>query len=222
MSCVTINFRLLLPNWLRSKKRERKFEDEAENYIDLYWSFQPDYENQYDNVPEEKDEETSDNIYDDVPLESKSLPSTLERTAMFEDIHSFLSGHQSGQREGSDCSEENFSSTYLSGTKRRREEVEQLFQDYIFQDSSFDRQQGLSTKSFNRQGSIETFDQQGSIERFDRQELSTERFDQRGLSTERFDRQELSIERFDQKGRTERFDQLGLSTQRQRRPSSLV
>ena len=100
MSCVTINFRLLLPSWLRSKKRDRKFEDESENYIDLYWSFRPDYENQYDNVPVEE-KETLDNIYDDVPLESKSLPSTLERTAMFEDIHSFLSGHQSGQHQES-------------------------------------------------------------------------------------------------------------------------
>ena len=157
MSCVTINFRMLLPNWLRSKKRERKFEDESENYIDLYWSFQPDYENQYDDVPEEE-KETPDNIYDDVPLESKSLPSTLERTAMFEDIHSFLSGHQSGQQEGSemvlDCSEENIvSSTQLSGTKRRRDEVEQLFRDYIFQDSSFDRR-GLSTERQRRPSSL--------------------------------------------------------------------
>ena len=152
MSCVTINFRLLLPDWLRSKKRERKSEDESENYIDLYWSFQPDYENQYDNVPEE-DKETLDNIYDDVPLESKSFPSTLERTAMFEDIHSFLSGHQSGQHQESsemaDSSEVNFSST-----KRRREEVEQLFQDYIFQDSSFDRRGLMNTERQRRPSSL--------------------------------------------------------------------
>ena len=155
MSCVTINFRLLLPNWLRSKKKERKFEDESENYIDLYWSFQPDYENQYDNVPEEE-KEIPDNIYDDVPLESKSLPSTLERTAMFEDIHSFLSGHQSGHQESPDtvdCSEADFSSAQLSGTKRRRDEVEQLFGDYIFQDSSFDRR-GLSTERQRRPSSL--------------------------------------------------------------------
>ena len=106
-------------------------------------------------IVEEK--ETLDNIYDDVPLESKSLPSTLERTAMFEDIHSFLSGHQSGQHQESsemaDSSEVNFSSTQLSGTKRRREEVEQLFQDYIFQDSSFDRR-GLSTERQRRPSSL--------------------------------------------------------------------
>ena len=155
MSCVTINFRLLLPNWLRSKKRERKFEDESENYIDLYWSFQPDYENQYDNVPEEEEKETPDNIYDDVPLESKSLPSTLERTAMFEDIHSFLSGHQEGGSEMVlDSSEENIvSSTQLSGTKRRRDEVGQLFRDYIFQDSTFDRRP-LSTQRQRRPSSL--------------------------------------------------------------------
>ena len=139
MSCVTlINFRLLLPNWLRSKKRERRtFDDESENYIDLYWSFQPDYEH----APEEE-RETRENIYDDVPLESQqSLPSTLERTAMFEDIHSFLrSGHQSGEQEASESScEENTGSSQLSGTMVGRDEVEQLFQNYIFQDSSFDR-----------------------------------------------------------------------------------
>ena len=153
MSCVTINFSLLLPSWLRSKKRERKFEDESENYIDLYWSFQPDYENQYDNVPVEEEKETPDNIYDDVPLESKSLPSTLDRTAMFEDIHSFLSGHQEGS-EMADCSEVNFSSTQLSGTQRRREEVEQLFQDYIFQDSSFDRRGLMNTERQRRPSSL--------------------------------------------------------------------
>ena len=155
MSCVTlINFRLLLPNWLRSKKRERRtFDDESENYIDLYWSFQPDYENQYDNVPVEEEKETPDNIYDDVPLESKSLPSTLERTAMFEDIHSFLSGHQEGS-EMADSSEVNFSSTQLSGTQRRREEVEQLFQDYIFQDSSFDRRGLMNTERQRRPSSL--------------------------------------------------------------------
>ena len=60
---------------------------------------------------------------------------------MFEDIHSFLrSGHQSGEQEASESScEENTGSSQLSGTMVGRDEVEQLFQNYIFQDSSFDR-----------------------------------------------------------------------------------
>ena len=99
MSCVTIKFSFLLPSWLRGKKRETKVEDESGNYVDLYWSFQPDYENQYDAVPLEEENETFGNIYDDVPFETQSLPSTLERTAMFEDIHSFLrSEQQTGQQ----------------------------------------------------------------------------------------------------------------------------
>ena len=166
MSCVTIKFSFLLPSWLRGKKRETKVEDESGNYVDLYWSFQPDYENQYDDVPLEEERESFGNIYDDVPLESQSLPSTLERTAMFEDIHSFLrseqqTGHQSGHQEDSEMSrmmveedsELSFSSTQLSATKKRRSETEQLFQNYIFQDSNFDRG-GLSAQRLRRPSSL--------------------------------------------------------------------
>ena len=162
MSCVTIKFSFLLPSWLRGKKREKNVEDESGNYVDLYWSFQPDYENQYDAVPLEEENESFGNIYDDVPFETQSLPSTLERTAMFEDIHSFLrseqqTGHQ-GDSEMSrmmveEDSELSFSSTQLSGNKKRRSEMAHLFQNYIFQDSNFDRG-GLSAQRLRRPSSL--------------------------------------------------------------------
>ena len=162
MSCVTIKFSFLLPSWLRGKKREAKVEDESGNYVDLYWSFQPDYENQYDDVPLEEERESFGNIYDDVPFETQSLPSTLERTAMFEDIHSFLrSEQQTGHQEDSemsrmmveDNSELSCSSTQLCGNKKRRSEMAQLFQNYIFQDSNFDRG-GLSAQRLRRPSSL--------------------------------------------------------------------
>ena len=85
---------------------------------------------------------------------------------MFEDIHSFLrseqqTGHQSGHQEDSEMSrmmveedsELSFSSTQLSGNKKRRSEMEQLFQNYIFQDSNFDRG-GLSAQRLRRPSSL--------------------------------------------------------------------
>ena len=110
----------------------------------------------------EEERKSFGNIYDDVPLESQSHPSTLERTAMFEDIHSFLrseqqTGHQ-GDSEMSrmmveDSSELSFSSTQLCGNKKRRSEMAQLFQNYIFQDSNFDRG-GLSAQRLRRPSSL--------------------------------------------------------------------
>ena len=98
MSRVTLKLRFLLPSWLRVKRKERRQSEDSENYVDFMWTFRKDYENCYENVPFEK---TQDNIYDDVPFEAlqdqiyddvplESETSTLERTAMFEDIRSFL------------------------------------------------------------------------------------------------------------------------------------
>jgi len=154
MSCVTLDLRLLLPSWLRTKKKNRKINEESLIYVDFTWQFQKDYRNEFNKVPMKT---TGEAVYDDVPMEMDTQ--TLEGAAIFENIHSFLNSQVTRKEDSEDSHEVDFIKDNFRFSKKLKKESrskihsisslavtleqrQQLFGDYIFQDDCLERRGG--------------------------------------------------------------------------------
>ena len=75
MAGVTLKLRFLLPAWLRWRRKGRRQSEDSEHYVDFMWTFRKDYENCYENVPFEKNQDKLKNPHRKI---SQALPNPYQ------------------------------------------------------------------------------------------------------------------------------------------------